>query len=163
MKNKIKRVGIGIGAVVILLGARASFSEPGSQSDPLVTFGYVETKFRELENYIDSKFESKENNKEAVWQTVELDVGQSLIGKAGTEIILRGGKASSISKISNIVKDGVAMTVDNGLTDVTDGRDLKMGDNVPLDHLLIIPRDDGRGIKCSSYSFLLVKGDYSIK
>ena len=44
MKNKVKRIGIGLGALVILLGAATVFSEPGSESDPLVTLSYVEKK-----------------------------------------------------------------------------------------------------------------------
>lgn len=165
MKNKIKKIGIGIGAALILIGGRVSFSEPGSQSDPLVTFSYVEKKFEEIKTYVNEKMgESAGDTKTAsTWEVVEVSGGQSLIGKDGTELILRSGKGTSISNISQISVNGNKLAVDNGLTDVTDGKDLKMGDSIPRDHLLIIPRDDGRGVKCSSDSFFLVKGDYSVK
>lgn len=165
MKNKIKKIGIGLGAVVILLGTSTSFSEPGSQSDPLVTFSYVERKIEQLKDYIDEKLSETDGNSkdESSWQVVEVFTGQSLICKDGTEIILRSGKGQAISKITTISTNGVEETLDNGLTDVTQGKDLKMGEDIPSDHLLIVPRDDGRGVYCTSDSFFLVKGDYQIK
>lgn len=161
MKNKIKKIGIGIGAALILMGARVSFSEPGTQSDPLVTFSYVETKIEELKKYINEKVGESDGTTSTVntWQVIEVLGGQSIIGKSGTELILRSGKGKSISNIST----GKQGTIDNGLTDVTDGKDLKMGDSVPKDHLLIIPRDDGRGVDCSLDSVFLVKGAYIVK
>ncbi len=165
MKGKIKKMAVGVGAVLILIGGRVVFSEAGSQSDPLVTFSYVEKKFEEIKEYVNEKIGEPQNNsvKQSAWQIVDILEGQSLIGKDGTEIILRSGNCITISNISKITQNGVEFTIDNGLTDITDGRDLKMGENIPRDHLLIIPRDDGRGANCSSNSIFLVKGDYTIK
>ena len=162
---KIKKMGITIGAIIILLGATVAFSEPGSYSDPLVTSGYVDAKIEQLKFYINEKLAgiNGDTNEESSWQVVEVPAYKSLIGKDGTEVILRSGKGNSISKITIRSNNGVEEAIDNGLTDVTDGKDLKMGDNVPMDHLLIIPRDDGRGIYCTLDSFFLVKGDYEIK
>lgn len=165
MKNKIKKTTIGIGAVLILLGGRVAFSEPGSQSDPLVTFSYVEKKFGEIKIYIDEKLNNinLQPEEKSAWEVVEVSEGKSLICKDGTELILRSGKGIAISNISKIVENGAEIIIDNGLTDVTDGNDLKMGDNIPRDHLLIVPRDDGRGVSCTKDSFFLVKGDYIIE
>lgn len=162
---KIKKIGITIGAVIILLGATVAFSEPGSYSDPLATSGYVDAKIEELKIYINEKLTGVkvDTNEESSWRVVEVAAYKSLICKDGTEVILRSGKGNSISKITITSNNGVEQAIDNGLTDVTDGRDLKMGDNVPMDHLLIIPRDDGRGIYCTLDSFFLVKGNYEIK
>lgn len=164
MKNKLKKISIGVGLSLVLISGQLAFSEPGSQSDPLVTFSYVEKKITELKSYIDEKL-SKDNidSNQSTWQVVELLEGQSLIGKGGTEIILRSGKGKSISNISIKNENGVELKIDNGLTDVTDGLDLKSGVAIPRDHLLIIPRDDGRGVLAVSGSFFLVKGDYEIK
>lgn len=162
---KIKRIGIIIGTVLMLLGATVVFSEPGSYSDPLVTSGYVDMKIEQLKSYINEKFSGIDENfnKEGSWQVVEVQADKSLVCKDGTEIILRSGQCESISKITTIFENGIEQTIDNGLTDVTDGKDLKMGTNIPQDHLLIVPRDDGRGVYCISKSFFLVKGDYEIK
>lgn len=162
---KIKKVGIGILLVIILLGATVAFSEPGSYSDPLVTSGYVDAKIEQVKFYINEKLAgiNESSSDESPWQVVEVLAGKSLICKDGTEVILRSGKGNSISKITITSNNGVEHAIDNGLTDVTDGKDLKMGDNIPMDHLLIIPRDDGRGIYCTMDSFFLVKGNYEIK
>lgn len=162
---KIKKIGITFGAIIILLGAGVAFSEPGSSSDPLATAGYVDGKIEQVKYYINEKLAgvNVNSNEESSWKVVEVPAKGSLICKDGTEIILRSGKGEAISRISITYENGKETATDNGLTDVTDGRDLKMGDNVPLDHLLIIPRDDGRGVYCVSHSYFLVKGNYEIK
>lgn len=166
---KIKRIGIIVSAIVLLLGARVSFSEPGSDSDPLLSLSYLEKEIDKLKYYIDEKLDNKLEEKpekpreENSWKVVEVEAGKSLICKDGTEIILRSGKGEAISKITTIFINGVEEVIDNGLTDVTQGKDLTMGSDIPRDHLLIIPRDDGRGVNCTSNSFFLVKGEYKIK
>lgn len=165
MKNIIKRTGIVFGAVVILFGATVAFSEPGSELDPLVTLSYVEKKIEQLKNYVDQNV-SGSNTGTAVngsWVVVEVPAGKSLICKDGTEIILRSGEARSISKISREIRNGVEIIIDNGLTDVTEGKDLKTDQFISKDHLLIIPRDDGRGAYCTTNSFFLVKGSYEVR
>ena len=116
-------------------------------------------------NYIDVKLggTNGNSNEESSWQVVEVSGEESLICMSGTEVILRSGSGEAISNISTIIQNGIEKRIDNGLTDVTDGKDLKMGASIPRDHLLIIPRDDGRGIYCISNSFFLVKGAYEIK
>ncbi|MDR7856568.1 hypothetical protein [Tissierella sp.] len=163
MKNKFGRIGIGLGAVIVLFGATVVFSEPGSENDPLVTLSYVEKKIDQLKYYVDQKLNGTSTGSRTTWEVVEVAAGKSLIGKEGTEIILRSGDARSISKVTIEVKNGVETIIDNGLTDVTDGKDLKMDELISMDHLLIIPRDDGRGASTITKCFFLVKGDYDIK
>lgn len=159
MKNNIKRIGIGVGAIVVLLGARVVFSEPGSSSDPLVTLSYVENKVEQLKYYIDSKIgdvsSNPVNNLQASWEVVEVPAGKSLICKDGTEIILRSGRATAIA----VEKNGII----NGLTDITAGKDLGIDELILANHLLIVPRNDGRGAKAITHCFFLVKGDYEIR
>ena len=69
------------------------------------------------------------------WKVAEMKTGQVLTGRAGSEIIVRRGQA--------VVVD----TSGNGIPDVTAGQDLKAGNKISLNHLLVIPREDGRGIK----------------
>lgn len=151
MKRKLRNIGIIIGSVVILLGAGRVFSEPGSAGDPLVSLSYLEGKIVELKLYIDKKTtgSSSTEGKDA-WVVVEVPEGQSLICKDGTELILRAGEAEAIDSVLG------------GLTDVTQGQDLKKGNKIPKNHLLIIPRDDGRGAYCKKDSIFLVKGAYEI-
>ena len=155
--SKFKRLCIGLSSAVILLGATVVFSEPGSENDPLVSLSYVEKKIEQLKYYVDEKINNKnnENVTSNSWQPVEVLKGQALICKEGTEIILRSGEANAIT----IIKGGI----ENGLTDVTLGKDLKMDESIKNNHLLIVPRDDGRGAKAIKNSFFLVKGNYEIR
>lgn len=157
MKNRIKRIGIGLGVVILLLGAKVAFTEPGSSSDPLVTLSYVENKIEQLKYYVDSKIagSSTTNTKQANWEVVEVPAGSSLICKDGTEIILRSGRATAIA----VQKNGIV----NGLTDITAGKDLGIDELILANHLLIVPRNDGRGAKAISHTFFLVKGEYEIR
>ncbi len=82
---------------------------------------------------------------------VELSSGQSLIGYSGTEIILRSGTATVVDSELG------------GLCDSTLGSDLTKGTQVPKNHLLLVPRDDGRGIKATSNAFVMVRGKFDIR
>lgn len=154
MKNQIKRIGLIVGSLVIILGASTAFSEPGTERDPLVTLSYVEEKIdqvkEQLKFYVDSKI-SAETGGGNVLEVVNLSEGQSIIGQAGTEIILRGGKATAI--VSNL----------GGLSDITSGEDIGMNGKLSPNHLLIIPRDDGRGAYATTDAIFLVRGEYEIR
>jgi len=82
---------------------------------------------------------------------VELAEGRKLIGSGGAEIILRSGDAAAIDN------------GENGVSDLTSGTDLMSGDRVGLNHLLLIPRDDGRGITALTDAWVMVRGDYTIQ
>lgn len=139
-------------------------SIPGSEEDPIVTLSYVNTKIDELKAYIDTAItnqspdsETDQGNQEdsnvttAAYEIINLVSGQKLIGKESTEMILRSGEAE-------VIVSGV-----NGISDITVGEDLKNGEQVSQNHLLLIPRDDGRGIKALSEVYVMVKGNYSIQ
>lgn len=183
-KRKTLIYTITIGAVFFMfIGiGKAALNEPGSLDDPLVTQSYVEKRIEQIKYYIDQKIQEvyksvnlnttnvqaliKENqelkerlseleqNKNVAnskLEVVELRNGQKLICKAGTEIILRGGKAKAIAGELG------------GLSDVTGAVDIKMDQNIPPNHLLIIPRDDGRGVYVDEYAIFMVRGEYEIK
>lgn len=129
-------VGIGVAGIF------AAESEAGTVSDPVVTKSYVDELFASM---------SAAEPSAAVFEVVEVPAGRSLIGGAGTEMILRGGEATAIDN----GKDGIS--------DLTAGKDLKTGTAISMNHLLLIPKDDGRGIQCILKSWVMVKGGYSIQ
>lgn len=141
--------------------ATASSNSLGTEQDPVVTVSYVESKINELKAYIDEKLsnngslseagQTQEPQAAATYEVISLQSNQSLIGKDSTEIILRSGTATAID-------NGV-----NGISDLTDGKDLISGDEIESNHLLIVPRDDGRGILATSEVWVMVKGGYEIK
>lgn len=130
------------------VSANADISEPGSESDPIVTKSYVDKVLYNLKQYVDSK----SGGSSASFEIVYMEQGRQLIGDKGTEIILRSG-------IASVVDRGTG-----GLADVTAGKDITNGEKVSQNHLLIVPRDDGRGVKAETNNVvLLVKGGYTIQ
>lgn len=160
MKNsKFKKTILVLGVASIILGSRIVFSEPGSEKDPLVSLSYLEKRIDQLKYYIDEKLSAvgENNNLSNSFEVVQILAGQSIIGKDGTEIILRGGTGNGPgrAKIVALGKDG--------LSDLTVGKDLKKDEEVPINHLLIVPRGDGRGVYAINDSVFLVKGGYEIR
>lgn len=166
--------------------ARAQANNPGTVEDPLVTKSYVDQVNSNLLTQVQQMLDSNEQEAQPTQETqttdmtaiykyidnhlaavaagediqvssdsfkvVEVEAGQNLIGEDGTEMILRFG---SVTAIANAAGDG--------LTDVTIGKDIKGGETVEVNHLLIIPRSDGRGLAVSQKSYVMVKGNYTVK
>ena len=153
MKNKIKKSIIIVTSAVVILGFTFAFSEPGSVDDPLVTLSYVNKQVEQIKQYIDIKLSNISGGSLSELIVVNLESGQYLIGKAGTEIILRSGKSTAYG-----------VEVDKGLSDITDGKDIDNDVNyLPANHLLIIPRNDDRGAYAVTDSIFLVRGAYEIR
>lgn len=156
--KKSKKMVIGLLALmgVLLVGqvVYAATKEPGTADDPLVTLSFVEQKLEQLKFYIDESLKGVQSgggSEGAALEVVELNKGQTLIGAQGTEIILRSGDAVAIDSPSG------------GLSDVTGAKDLKAEEVIPTNHLIIIPRDDGRGIRAKNNVFIMVRGGYKIQ
>ncbi|MGV8146109.1 MAG: hypothetical protein ACLKAK_05880 [Alkaliphilus sp.] len=127
-------------------------NEPGSEGDPLVTLSYVEQRMEQMQFYIDEKVaESGRNRTATTFEVIEVKAGQTLIAGEGTELIIRGGKAAAITSELG------------GLSDVTAARDILSDELIPANHLIIIPRDDGRGLKANTDLFIMIKGAFSIE
>ena len=110
-------------------------ADPGDSTDPIITLSYVEEVIK----------------KELSFQVVNMSKGDVLIGEAGTEIVLRMGTAEIIA------------TQKGCLADLTAGTDLADGTNMPANHYLVVPVDDGRGIEAKNKVIVMVKGDYTLK
>ncbi len=155
--NKKKLILVIATSSVLMIGqfVYGNTKEPGSNEDPLVTLSFVEQKIDQLKHYIDEQVlisdEKPSIEVGASFEVIELKASSSLIGGQGTELILRAGKATVI--------DGSL----GGISDISAAKDLEKNENVPANHLLIIPRDDGRGIKARTDIFVMVKGEYKIK
>ena len=134
----MKKITIMLVAVTLILasvGAVYLYAEPGDSSDPIITLSYVEDVVK----------------KEMSFQVVNMSKGDILIGEAGTELVLRMGSAEIIA------------TQKGGLADLTTGVDLADGTDMPSNHHLVIPVDDGRGIEAKNTVIVMVKGDFTLK
>jgi len=124
-----------------VIGSTAAGS-PGSEDDPVVTKSYVDSKIAGI---------SHGENTAATYTAISIEAGQTLLGKEGTEIILRSGEATALDNGTN------------GISDVTAGTELWSGNAVNANHLLLIPREDGRGIKATTIIWVMVRGGYTIQ
>jgi hypothetical protein len=140
-KRRISVLIVVIALIVTTIAVGAETYEPGSKDDPVVTKSYVDSKIAEIK---------AQGTSSAVFEAVFVKAGQKLIGGGGTELILRSGTAVAID-------NGV-----DGLSDVTGAKDLLGGNAVSRNHLLLIPRDDGRGISAKTDIWVMVKGSYTI-
>lgn len=160
MKNFKKMGMVVLGSAIVFAGSNMVFSEPGTSKDPLISKSYVDNKIEQLKVYIDEKIGSGGktggvSGSSESFEVVEVKSGQSIILGEGAELILRSGVALSISRVEN--------GEDNGLCDVTTGVDLVTDQQVQKNHLLISPRNDGRGVVAAIDSFFMVKGAYEIR
>lgn len=84
-------------------------------------------------------------------QVLELERGAILRGEAGTEIVLRAGQAVAIT------------SPQGGISDLTAGRDVQAGEIVAKNHLLLIPRSDGRGLKALTDIVVVARGGVGVE
>lgn len=166
MKQKIL-VGIQIFLASTIIATSVTFannSQAGSSEDPLVAKSYVDDKINQVLEVINgtvgSNFDkqglesgniSTQQVSGNIFKPVLVEVGQTIYGKEGTELILRSGKGNAV------------VPGEEGISNLTTGLELRNKGTVNKNHLIIIPRSDGRGIKVTEKAWFLVKGEYEIK
>lgn len=139
------------------------YAAPGDSNDPIVVLSYLNDRIKALiSDYkldeLDDLHEKVDNlassggtgGSSAALEVVEIHAGEKLIAGAGAELILRGGKAFVI---------GSEM---GGISNVTAGKDFVAGMEFVPNHLMIVPRDDGRGAYTNDYAIFMVRGTYEI-
>ncbi len=138
--------------LIALVSMVFTIGAAGSDTDPLISKSYLDTKMNELKSYIDSKTSSNSGSA-STFTPILVPAKATLLGGEGTELILRSGAATAIEFDKN------------GIADVTAGKDLRQGIAVPKNHLILIPKEDGRGIKISNSedAWVMVKGTYTVK
>lgn len=85
------------------------------------------------------------------FEVVRVPKGSIILGESGTEMVLRGGKATAI------------VSAMGGVLDATAGVDLWPDAPVAPNHMLVIPVGDGRGLAAQADMILIVKGRYTVK
>lgn len=128
----------------LTLVAAAAAASPGSETDPVVTKSYVDAQIAQLKS-------NGSTSTPAVYNAIQLKAGQKLIGGEGLEIILRSGEAKAIDNGAN------------GISDLTGGKDLMMGYWVFQNHLMVVPKADGRGISATTDIWVMVRGSYTVQ
>ncbi|MGI5876860.1 MAG: hypothetical protein ACOX6X_08680 [Dethiobacteria bacterium] len=165
--------------LVVLVLVKAAGADqnviPGSEGDPLVTASWVEAKMEAFAQSLKNEQTERQKLEDRmrllegngaerpfpgegthvvvpVYEVVVVPEDKFILTGAGTEIILRTGKASAVEG-----------PFGDGLSNLTSGVNLAQNDVVQRDHLIVSPRDDGRGIKTLTEAIFLIRGDYKIK
>ena len=135
----------------------------GGEDDPLVTLSYINQVLKpQMEADILKKIAGQDIKISDIspaaspsleYQVVTMKKGELLLPKNSIELIVRpGSKAVIVSPIK-----------ENGLLDMTDGAELLDGKSAPINHMLIVPRADGRGIRITTdIAYVMVRGEYEI-
>ncbi|MBQ4629489.1 MAG: hypothetical protein IJB70_00665 [Clostridia bacterium] len=141
----------------------AGSADPGSVDDPLITKSYVDSILMpQVKSYVDTQIANVDFGSgsqdvqipvasgSTVYNIVNVSKDQTIIGGKSCQMILRMGSGKIVA------------TSKGGVCDVTAGADLQNGTAAPSNHLLIIPLDDGRGIKMSTDGIIMISGSYSV-
>lgn len=175
MKNllKNKRFIIFLCGFSFLLCAISIAANPGSSSDPLISLSYfndkieelketllsslsetLSTKFNEFEKESAKKLEElkkQETSSDSTFELITLGENETILCEAGAEIIVRSGRSIIVTSESST----------GGISDLTLGKDLVNGEQISNNHLLIVPKGDGRGIKATITGAVMIKGKYT--
>ena len=139
-----KRLIAGLCAGLSMFAFGATAAGPGTDSDPLISKSYIDDV---VIPYIDNSIAVVS---QSVLEIVYVDAGERLTCTGGTEFILRSGSAEATA------------SENGGLCDVTAGVDLVQYTPIEANHMLIVPRTDGRGAYAVTDCIFMVRGGYSI-
>lgn len=129
---------------------------PGSADDPIVTKSYVDEQVSALKKELGADGGGIAGTGKGNLTVEKLAPGQKVMAAEGTELIVRSGTVRVIAGEKG-----------DGIPDVTEGKDLKGNSLVPLNHLLLVPRTDGRGLSVEAagsdgFSYIMIRGSYSV-
>lgn len=153
----------------------------GSADDPLITLSYINKVYtpmlsRAIDSAIaDSLKAVNDKLKDADSQTLnvpDISGGSNSPDVSGAYIVLelkKGQRVRANSESLEVIlrQGGTALVIsqykEQGIADLTSGTELLDGVGLPVNHALLIPRADGRGIYVtSSVAYIMVRGDYEI-
>lgn len=173
-----KRMNVRTAAIALALAltvgvtAMTVYAAYDSGSDPLISFSYLQKYKTEeidpellvlqeqillLQAQIQSmsgstaqpEFSSLEE-----YEVKEVHAGDRIYASMATDIMLRAGGAVAI----------VPAEAGGDIADYTDGSEIGDGEAIPANHMLLIPRGDGRGILITTdVAYIMVRGSVTIE
>lgn len=144
---------IGLMAVLSALPmlVHAGTATPGSEDDPLIAKSYLDTMLPAMLSQYATRADLQALSAAPVFEVVNIPSGSIVTAEGGTEMILRAGSAVAITSEMG------------GISDVTAGVDIGTGTPIPKNHLLIVPRSDGRGFLAESDVVVIIRGPYQVR
>lgn len=156
-----------ISTLLLIHMVQAANAVPGSEEDPVISKSFLDAEVAKLNDKINELNAKADNlvirsdglaarieeglSSGDIFEPIEIEAGKKIIAGGGTEIVLRSGKATAIAGTYG------------GVANLSAGVDLQTGADVTQNHLLLISRDDGRGLKAETGIWVLIKGKYTIE
>ncbi|MBP3580263.1 MAG: hypothetical protein J6K12_03325 [Clostridia bacterium] len=149
-----------VGAVCLAVGASFAAGKvmASTDTDPLITLSYLEqVALPKLKTEVLAEMNGSSNTsveKSGNYAVIELNKGQNVYAESALEIIVRPG--SNVACVSDFD--------DQGIADITLGKEIMNGEQIAINSYCIIPRgDDGRGFTVvSDKAYVMIRGDYRI-
>ncbi len=179
-KKKVILIALLAASMLLTVFAFAADGSYDSASDPLISKSYLDKRIDELNASILGEIEDASNEIAALRE--ENAALKETLGKLEEKLAMIGGTPSEFvpvelttgqtiypngGSIEIVIRTGGGKVVspdDQPISDITVGKELPAGESVSLSHYIIIPRDDGRGIKITGKStWVMVRGNYEIK
>lgn len=154
--NKNLIIGLTLGIFIGVLGIAQADGTAGTTTDPLVTVSYMEMKLKALDDKYLAEINAlksqvgQSTGTSQLFEIVNVPSGSAIYFASSAEFIIRVGKATVIDPNSV------------GIPDLTDGDKVLNGKSVPIDHHMLVPSNDGRGVLTSEDSWIMIKGNYTI-
>ena len=151
--HKIGYVAIGVFiGITLSFGISEADNTAGTTSDPLVTVSYMNQQLTALETKLTAQIGQQTNTSStgsAKFEILNVKKGTLIYFGDSAEFILRVGSALALDP-NNV-----------GIPDLTTGSKVMNNITIPIDHHLLIPSNDGRGISITADSWLMIKGTYT--
>ena len=171
-KLRLFSLAAGLG-LLISVGAVGTYAYDGT-TDPLISLSFLEKfKAEELDPQTDelnkriaaleAKIEQMERAEdtpettspvvEAGYEIVRVTAGMKVLAGDSCDIMLRSGTAVAIAPLAT-----------QGLSDYTSGSEILDGEEITINHMMLIPRGDGRGIRITSEeAYIMIRGAYALE
>ncbi len=152
-----KNIVILVIAVMLVIGIGVYASN--TSNDPIISLSYFEKELsnfkEEIEELIDKKIANVGGSdvvSSSKYEIVNVPTGKQVTFDESTEFIIRRGNATIIDP-----------SKENGIPNLTTGKDDANNAKAGLQQLYLVPRTDGRGISAKSDLIIMVRGSYKIK
>lgn len=157
LRHKIAYVAIGVVlGIAVSFGVSEADNTAGTTSDPLVTVSYMNQQLEALETKLMAEINAQGSGTTAgtsenvLFEILNVKKGAYIYFGDSAEFILRVGGATALDP--NAI----------GIPDLTSGNKIMNYESIPIDHHILVPTNDGRGIAITQDCWIMIKGNYTL-
>lgn len=171
---KTKKITAAVAAIIMVCALGIAAMAYDSSADPIISLSYITDIFKpQILREVDSRIDNAVSKLSATttqpadntpapdtsvttaptgYVVIELTAGDAVYASDACDIMLRAGQAVCIAPDAN-----------QGIADYTDAVEIYNGQALTKNHMCLIPRGDGRGVRAVSESvFIMIRGDYVV-